>query len=123
MTGSFLCAILKITLLLSTSSRVSTDDLSEHSEDTPSSFNKTLILYNEATDNLNNLTGSISELTEEIEDTIKLKNEVECQVCGKMTYRPFLEAVSVWLSWMMANSLCDGDLNMTAADTLWKQSR
>ena len=34
-----------------------------------------------------------------------------------------IQAVSVWVSWLLANSLCHGDLNMTGADTLWRHSR
>ena len=74
MTRSSLCRILTLTLFLST--RVSGDQLSDESGEAPGSFNETLILYNEATESLSNLTGSISDLTEEIEENIKLKNEV-----------------------------------------------
>jgi len=55
---------------------VSGDQLSDESGEAPGSLNETLILYNEATESLSNLTGSISDLTEEIEENIKLKNEV-----------------------------------------------
>ena len=78
MTRSSLCRILTLTLFLCT--RVSGDQLSDESEETPDSFNETLILYNEATESLSNLTGSIYDLTEEIEENIKLKNEVVCVV-------------------------------------------
>ena len=127
MTGGLLGGILRLILLLSACARVFGDQVNEDSSEPALSYNKSLILYTEATENLKNVTGIISELNEDIEDNIKLKNEVKCYRIQKLSHVwqvwHDVQAVSVWVSWLMANSLCHGDLNMTGADTLWQQSR
>lgn len=127
MTGGLLGGILRLILLLSACARVFGDQDIEDSSEPALSYNKSLILYTEATENLKNVTGIISELNEDIEDNIKLKNEVKCYRIQKLSHVwqvwHDVQAVSVWVSWLMANSLCHGDLNMTGADTLWQQSR
>ena len=127
MTGGLLGGILRLILLLSACARVFGDQDIEDSSEPAVSYNKSLILYTEATENLKNVTGIISELNEDIEDNIKLKNEVKCYRIQKLSHVwqvwHDVQAVSVWVSWLMANSLCHGDLNMTGADTLWQQSR
>ena len=127
MTGGLLGGILRLILLLSACARVFGDQVNEDSSEPAVSYNKSLILYTEATENLKNVTGIISELNEDIEDNIKLKNEVKCYRIQKLSqvWQVWhdVQAVSVWVSWLMANSLCHGDLNMTGADTLWQQSR
>ena len=124
MTGGLLGGILRLILLLSACARVFGDQVNEDSSEPALSYNKSLILYTEATENLKNVTGIISELNEDIEDNIKLKNEVKCYRIQKLSHVWHdVQAVSVWVSWLMANSLCHGDLNMTGADTLWQQSR
>ena len=127
MTGGLLGGILRLILLLSACARVFGDQDIEDSSEPAVSYNKSLILYTEATENLKNVTGIISELNEDIEDNIKLKNEVKCYRIQKLSHVwqvwHDVQAVSVWVSWLMANSLCHGDLNMTGADTLWHQSR
>ena len=127
MTGGLLGGILRLILLLSACARVFGDQVNEDSSEPAVSYNKSLILYTEATENLKNVTGIISELNEDIEDNIKLKNEVKCYRIQKLSHVwqvwHDVQAVSVWVSWLMANSLCHGDLNMTGADTLWQQSR
>ena len=119
--NSYLYRILNIILLLS--APVAGDELKE-----PVSFNRSLILYNEATENLDNVTQTISDLNANLEENTKLKNEVffhnlANMKTGFITGTNTLQAVAVWVSWMLANSLCEGDLNMTGADTLWRQSR
>ena len=143
--SGFFTGILKICLLLSAPvARVSGQDVNEERIDQSLPFNKSLLIYTEASQNLENVTRTIADLNEAIKETTKLKNEVVksffhqiyVQVsCEYFDLRIFLiineksddfsllQAVSVWLSWMMANSLCEGGLNMTEADSLWRQSR
>ena len=157
--SGFFTGILEICLLLS--APVSGQDVNEERIDQSLPFNKSLLLYTEASQNLRNVTGTIADLNEAIKETTKLKNEVkkfstkvldikrnvwakEIMIKSKLNLSavmwvvsswryswllmrgltsPNWQAVSVWLSWMMANSLCEGGLNMTGAESLWRQSR
>ena len=73
--SGFFIGILKIYLLLSVP--VSGQDLNEERIDQELPFNKSLIIYNEASQNLQNVTRTIADLNEAIEETTKLKNEVK----------------------------------------------
>ena len=86
MTGGLLGGILRLILLLSACARVFGDQDIEDSSEPALSYNKSLILYTEATENLKNVTGIISELNEDIEDNIKLKNEVKCYRIQKLSH-------------------------------------
>ena len=86
MTGGLLGGILRLILLLSACAWVFGDQVNEDSSEPAVSYNKSLILYTEATENLKNVTGIISELNEDIEDNIKLKNEVKCYRIQKLSH-------------------------------------
>merc|ERR1712073_203357 len=69
------------------------------------SYNRTLAMLTQARQDVENVTKSIEDMIEGIDRTVERQNQ----------------AVSRWVSWLMANSLCHGDLNMTGADNLWRK--
>merc|ERR1712218_529634 len=71
------------------------------------SYNRTLAMLTQARQDVQNVTKGIEDMIEGIDRTVERQNQ----------------AVSRWVSWLMANSLCHGDLNMTGADNLWRHSR
>ena len=73
--SGFFTGILEICLLLS--APVSGQDVNEERIDQSLPFNKSLLLYTEASQNLRNVTGTIADLNEAIKETTKLKNEVK----------------------------------------------
>merc|ERR1719367_2597870 len=64
-------------------------------------------MFNEAKKDVHEIKESIKKTVSEIDKNVEIQNK----------------KVSVWISWLMANSLCHGDLNMTSADNLWRHSR
>ena len=72
--SGFFTGILKICLLLSVP--VSGQDVNEERIDQSLPFNKSLLIYNEASENLENATRTIADLNEAMKETTKLKNEV-----------------------------------------------
>ena len=74
--SGFFTGILKICLLLSAPVAVSGQDINEERIDQSVPFNRSLLIYNEASQNLENVTRTIADLEEAIKETTKLKNEV-----------------------------------------------
>ena len=76
--SGFFTGILKICLLVSAPvALVSGQDVEEERIDQWLPFNKSLLIYTEASQNLENVTGTIAGLNEAIKETTKLKNEVK----------------------------------------------
>ena len=73
--SGFFTGILKISLLLSVP--ISGKDVNEERIDQPLPFNESLLIYNEASKNLKNVSKTIADLNEAIKETTKLKNEVK----------------------------------------------
>merc|ERR1712062_487253 len=71
--SGFFTGILKISLLLSVP--ISGKDVNEERIDQPLPFNESLLIYNEASENLKNVSKTIADLNEAIKETNKLKNE------------------------------------------------
>ena len=72
--SGFFTGILKICLLLSVPA--SGQDVNGERIDQSLPFNKSLLIYNEASENLENATRTIADLNEAMKETTKLKNEV-----------------------------------------------
>ena len=89
----------------------------------PVSYNESLRLVAEAREDMNNVTRTINLISEDIARSVERQNEVRVYHQPHLGLTDDVQAVSVWVSWLMANSLCHGDLNMTGADILWRHSR
>ena len=72
--SGFFTGILNICLLVSVP--VSGQDVNEERIDQSLPFNKSLLIYNEASENLENAIRTIADLNEAMKETTKLKNEV-----------------------------------------------
>ena len=89
------------------------------------SYNESLRLVTEAREDVNNVTRTINLVSEDMARSVERQNEVSDYLEtheGLTGDVHIVQAVSVWVSWLMANSLCHGDLNMTGADSLWRHS-
>ena len=76
--SGFFTGILNICLLVSVP--VSGQDVNEERIDQSLPFNKSLLIYNEASENLENAIRTIADLNEAMKETTKLKNEVNTKL-------------------------------------------
>ena len=83
-------------------------------------------MFNEAKKDVHEIKEGIKKTVSEIDKDVEIQNKVIQPfqyICRSLKNQKLLQKVSVWISWLMANSLCHGDLNMTGADNLWRHSR
>ena len=123
---SFLFSLAFVLMTVLVKSEASGDgDVVVQSSAVPSvhvSYNESLRLVTEARADLENITRAITLISEDIARNAERQNEVR-DYQETRDNEMLIQAVSVWVSWLLANSLCHGDLNMTGADTLWRHSR